>query len=171
LNALALFIFPPVGHALGLTEPQFGLWAALAIHDTSSVVGAGMQYGSEALKIATTIKLARAFWIAPVAFLVGLYFSRKSGEVNAPAAKRPWVILGFIATAAAFSYIPAIQPAGPPISLAAKRVLVATLFLIGTTLNRDGIKKVGHRPFVFGMFLWLVVSVSTLALIKEGVIR
>lgn len=171
LNAIALAVFPPIGHALGLTEPQFGLWAALAIHDTSSVVGAGMEYGPQALKIATTIKLARAFWIAPVAFLIGLYFSRQTGDIDAPPVKRPWFILGFILMAALFTYVSVLQPYGAPIADVAKRVLVGTLFLIGASLNREGIKKVGYRPFAFGVILWVVVSVSTLALIKEGVIR
>jgi uncharacterized integral membrane protein (TIGR00698 family) len=171
LNALALFIFPPIGHFFHLTPSQFGLWSALAIHDTSSVVGAAMQYGEEALKMATTIKLARAFWIAPVAFLIGIYFAHKSGEVNAPPAKRPWFILGFIVMAALFSYIPQIHEAGTWIAWGAKRVLVATLFLIGSTLNREGVKRVGYHSFAFGVLLWVIVSVTTLALIKQGVIQ
>lgn len=162
LNALALFIFPPLGHFFDLTQNQFGLWSALAIHDTSSVVGASMQYGAEALQIGTTVKLARALWIIPVAFLIGTLY-KKNSEGPAVKAKRPWFILWFIMAAALVTFVPSLQPAGHIVSDVAKRFLVLTLFLIGLSLSKETLKKVGVKPFLQGAGLWIIVSSATLA--------
>ncbi|MGZ3687747.1 MAG: YeiH family protein, partial [Bdellovibrionota bacterium] len=121
LNATALVIFPWIGHQLALSETQFGLWAALAIHDTSSVVGATMSYGRHALEVGTTVKLARALWIVPVALGIGLMRSREKGEVAASKAKRPWFILGFLVMAALVTWIPQLETGGHYVEFAAKR--------------------------------------------------
>lgn len=168
LNACALFLFPPIGEFFKLTQHQFGLWAALAIHDTSSVVGAGLQFGQEALKIATTTKLARALWIFPVTFAVGYFYSSSIDETKK--GKKPWFILGFILVSAVVTWLPFLQPAGDVISTVAKRFLVLTLFLIGSNLSKDKIKEVGFRPFLQGVTLWLIVASVTLSLIVINVI-
>ncbi len=172
LNATALVIFPLIGHQLGLTEPQFGLWAALAIHDTSSVVGATMQYGPQALAIGTTVKLARALWIVPVTLLFAYAHGRHSAKAPGatPKAKRPWFILGFLIAAAVVTWIPPLQDAGKVIEMVARRCLVATLFLIGASLTKEALKSVGFRPFLQGLLLWLLVAATTLAAVLAGLI-
>lgn len=171
LNAAALFAFPWIGHHFSLDETQFGLWCALAIHDTSSVVGAALQYGPHALELATTVKLARALWIIPITFLIAIFWKREGEQKSATPVKRPWFILGFILTAALVTYIPVLQPSGNAVAAAAKRILVFTLFLIGSGLTRTTLKAVGFRPFALGTFLWLIVSATTLAAILGGFIR
>lgn len=180
LNALALFIFPPIGHALHMTESQFGLWAALAIHDTSSVVGASLQYGAHALEVGTTVKLARALWIVPVTFVVGLIAARwpldaagaeAGGELAKPKPKRPWFILGFLIMAAVVTFVPQLKTAGGVVNEIAKHALVLTLFLIGTNLTKETLRAVGFRPFLQGAALWVVMASSTLLAITEGWIR
>jgi len=174
LNAAALVLFPLIGHALQMGERPFGLWAALAIHDTSSVVGAASGYGPEALLVATTTKLARALWIVPVAYGIGLLYTRLqyfSGEAGDAKAKRPWFILGFLAMAALVTFVPALQPAGAWVNAAAKRLLVLTLFLLGCGLSREALKRVGPRPLFQGMLLWLCVGAGSLGAIRLGWIR
>ncbi|MBK8727050.1 MAG: putative sulfate exporter family transporter [Holophagaceae bacterium] len=174
LNAAALVLFPLIGHALHMGERPFGLWAALAIHDTSSVVGAASGYGPEALLVATTTKLARALWIVPVAYGIGLLYTRLqyfSGEAGDAKAKRPWFILGFLAMAALVTFVPALQPAGAWVNAAAKRLLVLTLFLLGCGLSREALKRVGPRPLFQGMLLWLCVGAGSLGAIRLGWIR
>lgn len=171
LNAVALFLFPPLGHFFDLSQHQFGLWSALAIHDTSSVVGASMQYGAEALQTGTTVKLARALWIVPVALLAGFAFRKDHSGETSQKAKKPWFILGFLAAAALVTWIPALQPAGHVVSEVAKRLMVLTLFLIGASLNREAVKSVGPRPFLLGLSLWIIVGSSTLAAILLGWIQ
>jgi uncharacterized integral membrane protein (TIGR00698 family) len=168
LNALALVTFPFLGHALGLTEEQFGLWGALAIHDTSSVVGATMQYGPRALEIGTTVKLARALWIVPLTVGMGaLGAGAESPPANSPAPKpkRPWFILGFVGVAAMVTWFPALATMGSWVDFAAKRLLVLTLFLIGSTLTRETIGRVGVRPLLQGLILWIVMAVATLGVV------
>ncbi len=165
LNALALFIFPPIGHALSLSQHQFGLWSALAIHDTSSVVGASMQYGKEALELATTIKLARALWIIPLSLLLAFFMKSKSKI------KIPWFIFGFILVAAIVTWVPEISYIGHKVSDVAKKILVLTLFFIGLNLNIKSIKKVGFRPLLLGIFLWVIVASSTLLAITYNLIN
>ena len=171
LNAVALFIFPSIGHALSLTQHQFGLWSALAIHDTSSVVGASMQYGSEALQIATTVKLARALWIIPVSFLVAFTMGRIEKNTSAKKMKKPWFILGFILVAALVTWVPSLGPAGQVTSSIAKKFLVVTLFLIGSGLSLNTLKEVGLKPLVLGMSLWIIVASTTLYFIKLNIIH
>ena len=160
LNSVALIIFPPIGHALGLSQVDFGLWSAIAIHDTSSVVGAAAKYGDEALEVATTVKLARALWVIPVAFLSTMLFKNKGSKV-----KIPYFIGLFVLAMLANSYIPFIQPLGPYIVEASKAALTLTLFLIGTSLSFRTVKNVGAKPFIEGVLLWIFISVSSLAYI------
>jgi len=172
LNASALLVFPAIGHALGLSQHSFGLWAALAIHDTSSVVGASAAYGSEALMVATTTKLARALWIVPVTLGLGAVIAReRHTAVVKPKAKRPWFILGFLAAATLVTFVPSLQPAGRIVAAMAQRALVLTLFLLGLGLSRATVAKVGARPFVMGVTLWALVGSATLGAILLGWIR
>lgn len=157
LNAVALFVFPPIGEALGLTQQQFGTWAAIAIHDTSSVVGAGAAYGEEALQVATTIKLTRALWIFPLALASVLVFKSKGKKVAIP-----WFILFFILAMVANTYLPLPEAMTQGIVFVAKKALSLTLFLIGCGLSLDAIKKVGAKPLVLGVLLWILISVVTL---------
>ncbi|MBG8552871.1 YeiH family protein [Hymenobacter guriensis] len=162
LNSVALFLFPAVGHALQLSQHQFGLWAAIAIHDTSSVVGAASQYGDEALRIATTVKLARALWIIPVALGTALLFKTPGAKVALP-----WFILGFVGAMLLNTYVLALQPVAPLVVALAKVGLTLTLFLIGAGLSGTVLRSVGIRPFVQGVLLWAVVSsVSLWAILK-----
>jgi uncharacterized integral membrane protein (TIGR00698 family) len=167
LNGLALLVFPPVGRLVGLGQDQFGLWAALAIHDTSSVVGAAMAYGARALEVATAIKLARALWIVPLVLAIGWVSNRRPGE---PGSKtpRPWFILGFVAIAAVVTWIPALRPAGDLIAAGARQAMVLTLFLVGAGLSRAALRQVGARPLVLGGTLWVAVSVLVLGAIEIG---
>lgn len=166
LNSVALFLFPPLGHALNLTQHQFGLWAALAIHDTSSVVGASLAYGNEAMLTAMTVKLARALWIVPVSFGYGWLATRKGGGESAVKAKKPWFILGFLIAAALVTYVPSLQSVGLVINTVAKRTLVVTLFLIGASLTRETLKEVGVKPLIQGVALWLIAASATLLALK-----
>ena len=157
LNSIALFIFPPVGHWLGLSQKQFGLWSAIAIHDTSSVVGAASKYGLQALEVATTVKLARALWIIPVSLGSAMLFKNKSGRV-----KLPYFIVFFILAMVANTYIPLVQMASPYLVQVAKAGLTLTLFLIGAGLSRSVLRSVGIKPLLQGVVLWLVISVAAL---------
>ncbi|MDX5481745.1 MAG: putative sulfate exporter family transporter [Hymenobacteraceae bacterium] len=157
LNSIALFIFPPIGHWLGLSQTQFGLWSAIAIHDTSSVVGAASKYGLEALQVATTVKLARALWIIPVALGSAMLFKNGAKKV-----KVPYFIGLFILAMLANTYIPLVQQVGPYLVHMARAGLTLTLFLIGAGLSRQVLRSVGLRPLVQGVVLWLVISASAL---------
>ncbi|MCB1784273.1 MAG: putative sulfate exporter family transporter [Alphaproteobacteria bacterium] len=170
LNAVALVAFPFIGHMLHMPEAQFGLWSALAIHDTSSVVGAGLQYGPEALAVGTTVKLARALWIVPLVFAIQAFESwrRTGAEGEAQEAVRPkipWFILGFLLMAAVATWVPGVSEPADMIAFAAKRCLVLTLFLIGSTLTPHALRTVGFAPFLQGVSLWLLVSASSLTAI------
>ena len=169
LNSVALIVFPVIGHFFSLSEGQFGLWCALAIHDTSSVVGATLQYGSHALEVGTTVKLTRALWIVPVAFLIGLFFNRKqqSKSVGTPSNK-PWFILGFLVAAGLVTWIPELREAGHTIEMVAKRLMVLTLFLIGTCLSRENLRSVGPGPFLQGLILWVLVAGASLGALLMG---
>lgn len=168
LNAVALLIFPPIGHHFGLSQMQFGIWSALAIHDTSSVVGAAMQYGARALEIATTIKLTRALWIVPVTLIIGTVWNRGEDQAGTGKAKRPWFILGFVVAAAIVTWIPSLKPAGHLIFKGAQRSLVVTLFLIGSGLSREALRVVGKRPLIQGFILWVLMGCGTLGAILLG---
>lgn len=168
LNAVGLVLFPMLGHALGLTQLEFGRWAALGIHDTSSVVGAGLAYGPEALAIATTTKLARALWIVPLTIAIAVA-RRGSGEGGGLSKiKWPWFILGFVALAALFTWVPMIAPAAPFVVGVGQRALLLALFLIGLSLSRPAIAKVGARPLVLGVVLWIIVGAVSLRLATLG---
>lgn len=162
LNAIALFIFPPIGEALGLSQQQFGTWAAIAIHDTSSVVGAGAAYGPEALQVATTIKLTRALWIFPLALVSILVFRSKGKKVAIP-----WFILFFILAMMANTYVNIPTEVTGAIVVASKKALSLTLFLIGCGLSLGAIKKVGAKPLILGVLLWIIISVVTLLVIQH----
>ena len=166
LNAIALFLFPVIGHALHLSEDSFGLWAALAIHDTSSVVGAASQYGAHALEVATAAKLARALWIIPVTFAISL--SRKNDTTKGEKPKRPWFILGFVVVAALVTYVPGLRPVGHIVGIGAHRLLAATLFLIGLGLTRPALRALGVRPMLTGVALWAFLGCGTLGAILLG---
>jgi uncharacterized integral membrane protein (TIGR00698 family) len=162
LNSVALFVFPAIGLALGLSQTQFGLWAALAIHDTSSVVGATAKYGAEALVVGTTIKLARALWIVPLAFGVALL--RKGNS----RIKWPWFILLFCLAALATSYLPLFGSLYPALAALGKAGLTATLYLIGTGISISTLKQVGVRPLLQGIVLWAIVATISLMLVRAG---
>ena len=153
LNSAALFLFPTIGHALNLSQSQFGMWCAIAIHDTSSVVGAASKYGADALQIATTVKLARALWIVPVAFGTTLLFKNNNAKVRIP-----YFIGLFILAMIANTYLPFVKPLAPYFVTLAKVGLTLTLFLIGSGLSFSMLKTVGLKPLLQGIILWTVIS-------------
>jgi uncharacterized integral membrane protein (TIGR00698 family) len=162
LNSIALLIFPAIGASLGLSQTQFGLWAALAIHDTSSVVGAAAKYGTLALTVGTTVKLARALWIVPMT--VGTAVVR-GGKARV---QWPWFIVLFCLAAICNTYLTQGAPVFALLTKTARIGLTATLFLIGSGISLATLKKVGPRPFVQGIALWFLVSVGSLWLIRTG---
>jgi uncharacterized integral membrane protein (TIGR00698 family) len=168
LNAVALALFPFLGHWSMLDQRQFGLFSALAIHDTSSVVGAAMTYGPEALTVATIVKLVRTLWIVPVA--AGFAVLWRSGSKTS-SFRKPWFILGFLAMAALVTWVPSLSEPGQWLASASRKVLVLTLFLIGAGLSRHTIKSVGPRPMFHGLLLWMVVTLGTLSAIRMGWIQ
>jgi uncharacterized integral membrane protein (TIGR00698 family) len=157
LNSIALFLFPFIGHQLHLSQMQFGLWSAIAIHDTSSVVGAANKYGAEALQVATTVKLARALWIIPVALLTTLFFKSAKQKI-----KIPYFIGLFILAMIANTYLPFIHPLSAKLVDLAKIGLTLTLFLIGAGLSNKVLKSVGIKPLLQGIILWIIISVVAL---------
>ena len=158
LNAIALFIFPILGEWLGLTQQQFGTWAAIAIHDTSSVVGAGAAYGEEALQVATTIKLTRALWIIPLALITSVIFKNDSKKISIP-----WFILWFIVAIVLNTYLlDSVPMVGKIISGVARKCLIITMFFIGASLSTDVLKAVGLKPLIQGIALWVIISVCSL---------
>ena len=162
LNSVALLTFPLIGTLLHMTQTQFGLWSALAIHDTSSVVGATAKFGALALAVGTTVKLARALWIVPLS--VGTAVARKSSA----RVQWPWFILFFCFAAVANTYIHTFQPAYPVLKHLGVIGLTVTLYLIGTGLSMKTIRMVGVRPLVQGVVLWVIVAVASLSLIRGG---
>ncbi len=171
LNSVALLLFPPIGHLLHLSQNQFGLWAALAIHDTSSVVGAAAAYGAQALSIGTTVKLARALWIVPVSLLTAATMARlarQRGHAKSHHTSNvtfPWFIAFFCAAAALNTTLPRLHPAFAALNHLGKAGLTATLFLIGTSLSKKTLRQVGVRPLVQGIALWIIVGTASLAAI------
>jgi uncharacterized integral membrane protein (TIGR00698 family) len=161
LNSLALVIFPPIGHFFGLTQHQFGLWSAIAIHDTSSVVGAASTYGEEALHTATTVKLARALWIIPLTFAMAFFFKADRKKV-----KLPWFIGLYIVAMLLNSYVPLVMQFSKPLFAVSKIGLSVTLFLIGAGLSMNEIKAVGWRPLALGICLWFFISVLSFWVIR-----
>lgn len=163
LNAVALIIFPYLGHYFHLSETQFGLWAAIAIHDTSSVVGATMQYGAHALEIGTTVKLVRALWIIPISILAAKFLVKHEDILTPkPKTQYPWFIGGFVIMSALATWVEFLKPYATNVEWIAKRGLVATLFLIGSGLTLTTIKKVGAKAFAHGVLLWVLVGIGSL---------
>lgn len=160
LNAIALFIFPPIGHLLNMTQEQFGMWAAIAIHDTSSVVGAGAAYGEKALEIATMVKLTRALWIIPITIVTMFLFKQKGGKISIP-----WFIFFFILAMVANTFLTIPETVTGSLVWLAKKGLTVTLFLIGAGLSRKVIKQVGVRPMVQGVVLWVFIGLISLGVI------
>ncbi|MDF2435996.1 MAG: hypothetical protein K0Q95_372 [Bacteroidota bacterium] len=164
LNAIALFAFPVIGHLFHLTQSQFGIWAAVAIHDTSSVVGASSRYGLESMQIATTVKLARALWIIPVVFFSAMAFKNKTSKFTIPY----FIILFFIAMILN-SYIPAIAPISKILTFLAQKGIIITLFLIGADISKETLRNVGFKPFFQGVLLWVIISVVSLLTVLQTV--
>jgi uncharacterized integral membrane protein (TIGR00698 family) len=166
LNSVALLLFPFIGHLMHFSETQFGLWAALAIHDTSSVVGAAAKYGPVALSIGTTVKLARALWIVPLAIATAML---KKSEAKV---QWPWFILYFCFAAVLASYVPHYLPQSASLFFGLNRLgrsaLTVVLFLIGTGITRNTLKEVGARPLIQGVLLWIVVASVSLWAIHVG---
>ncbi len=165
LNSVALILFPPLGQMLEMGQQQFGLWAALAIHDTSSVVGASAAYGGLALAVGTTVKLTRTLWIMPSALLAA-WFTKSEGK-----AKFPLFIIGFLAAAAIKTALPQFEQLWHPLNGIAKQSLVVTLFLIGSGLTREVLGKTGIRPLAQGIILWVLVSFASATAILMDWIR
>lgn len=162
LNAVALLVFPFIGHWLGLSQIQFGTWAAIAIHDTSSVVGAASKYGDEALLLATTTKLIRVLWIIPLAIITALPYWRRGTKI-----KYPYFIIFFVLASFTHSYLNDFDTFFEFVYMFAKRLLVATLFLIGMGLSLKDIRNVGWKPLAQGTILWLITSMVSLFLIMK----
>lgn len=162
LNAVALFIFPALGHRAGLTPEQFGWWAAIAIHDTSSVVGAAARFSPEALAVAVPVKLARALWILPLVAVAAMLVRRQGGRTAVP-----WFVLWFVAASAVASFVPAGAEVYPWLVKAAKAGLAVTLFLIGASLSRENLLSVGLRPLALGIALWVIVSAVSLGVVRQ----
>ena len=157
LNAVALFLFPFLGHVFGLSQHQFGLWSAIAIHDTSSVVGAASAYGKEALQVATTVKLTRALWIIPVTFVTSIIFKSKSEKIY-----MPWFIFLFILAMTINTIFDLPVSLTNGIVLVARKGLSLSLFFIGASLTKTVLKNVGFRPMIQGVLIWMVISVVSL---------
>ncbi len=157
LNSVALFVFPVLGHIFDLSQFQFGMWSAIAIHDTSSVVGAAASYGEEALQVATTVKLARALWIIPLSIFSIFIFPSGNKKI-----KIPWFIGFFILAMLANTFIDGVSVVSPYILVAAKSMLIVTLFLIGASLSISSIKDVGFKPLILGVSLWIIISILSL---------
>ncbi len=164
LNSIALVAFPAIGTMLHLTQTQFGLWAALAIHDTSSVVGASAKFGAVALTVGTTVKLARALWIVPMSIGTSAVQRGQGGG----RLRMPWFILLFALAAVANTYLPALGPAYPLMKHLGIVGLTVTLYLIGTGLSKKTLQQVGVRPLVQGITLWVIVAAGALLLIRAG---
>ena len=175
LNGIALFAFPPIGHALELTPQQFGTWAGVAIHDVSSVVRAAAAFDDEAIEVATTVKLTRAIWIVPVALGLGWLARRHAleaaseGEPAVPASRRgaivPWFIVAFVLASVARSFVPGVAEVAPALGSVAKSGLSLTLFLIGTGLSLATIRRIGPAALVLGVALWLAISLASLGVV------
>ncbi len=164
LNAVALFVFPPLGHMFDMSQAQFGTWAAIAIHDTSSVVGAGEVYGEQALQMATLIKLTRALWIIPLALVTMFVFRDGSGRISIP-----WFIFIFILAMVANTYLPLPQWFTAAMEWIARRGMVVTLFLIGASLSLSTVRQVGVKPLLLAVALWILIGVSSLLVVLNTI--
>ena len=164
LNAVALFIFPPIGHMLDMSQQQFGTWAAIAIHDTSSVVGAGEQYGETALQMATLIKLTRALWIIPLALVTMFLFREKGSKISVP-----WFIFIFILAMIVNTYVALPVWFVDTMVWIARRGMVVTLFLIGASLSVATVRQVGVKPLLLAILLWIVISLTSIAVVLRTI--
>jgi uncharacterized integral membrane protein (TIGR00698 family) len=162
LNAIALFIFPPIGHYLDLSQNQFGIWCAIAIHDTSSVVGAASSYGHDSLIIATTVKLARALWIVPLVLITSFVFKNEKRKIHFPL-----FILFFIVASIMKTYIPLVAENSDKLLIIAKAGLALTLFFIGAGINKKSLVEIGSRPLIQGVLLWMIVLITSLWVVKS----
>lgn len=167
LNAVALFLFPWIGHLLHMTDNQFGLWAAIAIHDTSSVIGAAGRYSPQALELATTVKLARALWIIPVS-LITLFVLKSAPAAQAPKITIPWFIFLFIAVVVLNTFIPPVHFIAPFLLTLSKKGMIVTLFLIGTSLSPRMIRNTGVRPLALGITVWTLIASGSLWVILHS---
>ena len=169
LNAVALYLFPVLGHLLGLTQDQFGTWAGVAIHDVSSVAGAGAAYGEEALRTATVVKLSRVLWIVPVTLVASLLFHGRNAQKTGKRLPLPWFIVGFLLASCLSRLIPGLVHWVPLLAYLAKSGFAATLFCIGASLSVGAIRAVGYKPLLQGVLLWLFISsVALLAVLGVG---
>ncbi len=167
LNAVGLWIFPPLGHWLGLSQQQFGYWSAVAIHDVSSVVGAASQYGEDALHIATAVKLSRTIWIIPIALIAAWFFrSSLEGKASHSRLPIPWFIAAFVLASVATTYLPQLAALAPDISVVARRGMCVALFLVGLGLSRKALASVGVRPLALAVVLWIYISLLSLAVVR-----
>jgi uncharacterized integral membrane protein (TIGR00698 family) len=157
LNTIALFIFPAIGHYYGLSQNEFGIWSAIAIHDTSSVVGASSSYGHDSLVIATTVKLARALWIVPLVFVSALLFKNPSAKITFP-----YFIIFFFIASIIRTYVPVIEENSGNVLVLAQNGLAVTLFFIGSNISIASVKQIGVRPLLLGVLLWVIILVSSL---------
>ncbi|PTX91483.1 putative sulfate exporter family transporter [Opitutus sp. ER46] len=172
LNGVALLVFPLAGTWIGFDPHQYGLWCALAIHDTSSVTGAALTHGREALMVATTVKLARALWIVPVALVLGMWARRRDPETShGGRLPIPWFIGGFVLLSAVFTFVPSLAPLAPWVTAGARALLTLTLFFIGAGLTREVIRLLGLRPLAHAVTLWIVVAAATAGAIHAGLIH
>ena len=162
LNSIALVLFPFIGHAFDMSQVQFGMWSAIAIHDTSSVVGAASKYGPQALEVATTIKLARALWIIPVSLAFGMIYRKQSGKI-----KIPWFIGFFIVAMVLNTYVTPIQSVSPYVVFLAKAGLTLTLFLIGSSLSLSQLRSVGVKPFLLAVTLWVIITAASFGVVMQ----
>ncbi len=153
LNAVGLFLFPLIGHYLSMSQESFGMWSAIAIHDTSSVVGAAQSYGDKALEIAVNVKLTRALWIIPLVLSIILITRSKNSKIQIP-----WFIGGYVMAMLIASYIPSISELTAGTAFAAKKLLTVTLFFIGAGITRNSLKKVGIKPLLLGVILWILIG-------------
>lgn len=162
LNAIAVFIFPPLGHFFGLSQYDFGLWSALAIHDTSSVVAASAIYGQEALEVATLVKLTRALWIIPITLIFSIIWKRNEKKITFP-----WFVLGFLGVSLFFTFVE-VNELKSIFLVTSKAGFSLTLFLIGLTFNFQKMRAIGIKPLIFAVMLWVLVSVLSLVSIRSG---
>lgn len=176
LNAVALLLFPFLGHRFGFSQAQFGFWSALAIHDTSSVVGATMQYGREALEVGATIKLARALWIMPVTLFLSVCVAGRAEKAAGEGRRKfkvrvPWFIPGFLVAAGLVALFPVLSGTGQALKSCAAYLMILTLFLIGANLSREKLRELGLKPVLMGICLWIVLSTVWCVLIAAGIVN
>lgn len=172
LNAIGLLVFPYVGHHFHLTQHEFGLFAALAIHDTSSVVGSCMSYGQESLAVGTTVKLVRALWIIPVTLMIAvMYHQFHQRDVKGGTIKKPWFIVGFILASLLVTHFPPLQPIGDKLKHVGESLFIVALFLIGYNVSFKNLKAIGTTVLIQAVVLWILISTLVLIALKQGYLQ